>query len=65
MSEFQLLSKLTHPNVIHAYEMYIDDVVGKVYIVMELFQGFTLTDIINKVRYQQLPGIPAYYACSK
>jgi serine/threonine protein kinase len=56
LNEAQLIANLTHPNIIHIYEL-VQDPTGY-FLVMEYVRGGTVLDLVRSARKQRTPGLP-------
>lgn len=49
--EFEKLKKLEHENIISVHELIIDRLLGAIYLVMELFDGREMFELLSDVGY--------------
>ena len=49
--EFDKLKSLEHANVIKVYELIIDKLLGAIYLVMELFEGGEMFELLSDIGY--------------
>lgn len=47
LKEFENLKELDHPNIVRVFEVYIDQLKGKVYSIMELINGKEMFEVIH------------------
>ena len=51
MKEFEKLKTLEHQNIISVHELIIDKLLGAMYLVMELFNGKEMFELLSDIGY--------------
>lgn len=47
--EFEKLKELQHPNIIQVHELIINKLLGAIYLVMELFKGKEMFEVLAEI----------------
>lgn len=48
LKEFRIIKKIDHPNIVKMHEAFFNDSKETMYLVMDLVDGFSLNDFVNK-----------------
>ena len=49
VNEFKNLIRISHPNIVEVYELYIDEINAKLYLLQELVEGTEMLNYITEI----------------